>query len=158
MMDADGSTDPCELGRFVDALEAGADFVKGSRHLPRGGSVDLTLLRQTASVASCCSPTTSTDRGSPTCDMATARSGAIHRCPGLTADGSEIEAQLVLNAVRAGLEVREVPSFELARRGGTSKLHAFRDGPRVLNILLRERPRRRARAGAESAQAELRAR
>ena len=29
MIDADGSTDPREMGRFVDALVAGADFVKG---------------------------------------------------------------------------------------------------------------------------------
>lgn len=46
MLDADGSTDPRELSRFVDALEAGADLVKGSRSVLGGGSVDLTLLRR----------------------------------------------------------------------------------------------------------------
>src|SRR5436305_251973 len=45
MLDADGSTNPAELGRFVKALHGGAGFVKGSRHLPEGGSADLTLLR-----------------------------------------------------------------------------------------------------------------
>ena len=32
MIDADGSTDPREMDSFVEALEDGADFVKGSRH------------------------------------------------------------------------------------------------------------------------------
>ena len=30
MIDADGSTDPAEIPRFVEALIAGADFAKGS--------------------------------------------------------------------------------------------------------------------------------
>ena len=42
MIDADGSTDPREMDRFVEALEDGADFVKGSRHLGDGGSADFT--------------------------------------------------------------------------------------------------------------------
>jgi cellulose synthase/poly-beta-1,6-N-acetylglucosamine synthase-like glycosyltransferase len=37
MIDADGSTDPREMGRFVGALKDGADFVKGSRHTDGGG-------------------------------------------------------------------------------------------------------------------------
>src|SRR5947209_3155754 len=45
MLDADGSTNPAELGRFVQALHGGAEIVKGSRHLSDGGSADLTLLR-----------------------------------------------------------------------------------------------------------------
>ena len=42
MLDADGSADPAEIPRFVDALEAGADFAKGSRFLEGGGSADIT--------------------------------------------------------------------------------------------------------------------
>src|SRR5262249_35634861 len=45
MLDADGSADPAEIPRFVAALEGGADFAKGSRFLPGGGSADITLLR-----------------------------------------------------------------------------------------------------------------
>ncbi len=37
MIDADGSTDPREMHRFVQALEDGEDFVKGSRHVGDGG-------------------------------------------------------------------------------------------------------------------------
>src|SRR4029453_10542764 len=47
MLDADGSTSPAEIPRFVDALVAGADFAKGSRFAEGGGSSDLTRLRRT---------------------------------------------------------------------------------------------------------------
>jgi len=46
MFDADGSADPAEIPAFVDALIAGADFAKGSRFAPGGGSDDITLLRR----------------------------------------------------------------------------------------------------------------
>ena len=45
MLDADGSTDPQEIPRFVAALCQGADFVKGSRFAQGGGSSDITPLR-----------------------------------------------------------------------------------------------------------------
>jgi len=38
MLDADGSTDPAEIPRFVAALLTGADFAKGSRFLTGGGA------------------------------------------------------------------------------------------------------------------------
>ena len=43
MFDADGSADPAEIPAFVAALVAGADFAKGSRFAPGGGSDDITL-------------------------------------------------------------------------------------------------------------------
>ena len=45
-LDADGSQKACEIGSFVDALWAGADFAKGSRIVAGGGSADLTRLRR----------------------------------------------------------------------------------------------------------------
>ena len=46
MLDADGSTDPAEIPRFVKALREGADFAKGSRFMPGAGSSDISRLRQ----------------------------------------------------------------------------------------------------------------
>jgi glycosyltransferase involved in cell wall biosynthesis len=46
MLDADGSTDPSEIPRFVDALMSGADFAKGSRFMPGGGSADISRIRR----------------------------------------------------------------------------------------------------------------
>ncbi len=45
MFDADGSADPLEIPRFVDALLGGADFAKGSRFARGGGSEDITRFR-----------------------------------------------------------------------------------------------------------------
>src|SRR5436190_14912884 len=45
MLDSDGSADPAEIPRFVEALAQGNDFAKGSRFLRGGGSDDITLLR-----------------------------------------------------------------------------------------------------------------
>ena len=53
MLDTDGSTDPAEIPRFVQALTAGADFAKGSRFLPDGGSTDITRLRRAGNSGLC---------------------------------------------------------------------------------------------------------
>ena len=42
MLDADGSMDPVDIPDYVGALLAGADFVKGTRFAPGGGTDDMT--------------------------------------------------------------------------------------------------------------------
>ena len=54
----------------------------------------------------------------------------------LSATGFEIEAEMVVRAMKAGLRVAEVPSLEMPRRSGKSNLHAVRDGIRVLRTVL----------------------
>ncbi len=46
MLDADGSNNPAEIPRFVNALREGADFAKGSRFMPGAGSSDISRIRQ----------------------------------------------------------------------------------------------------------------
>jgi hypothetical protein len=58
---------------------------------------------------------------------------------GLKTDGFEIETEIVVRSVKAGLRIGEVPTWEAERRSGESNLHAWRDGKRVLKTLLRER-------------------
>ena len=48
-MDADGSHQPEQLQRLVDAIEAGADLVIGSRYVPGGSVVNWPLQRQVLS-------------------------------------------------------------------------------------------------------------
>ena len=55
-----------------------------------------------------------------------------------------------IRAVKAGLRVSEVPSFERLRMHGLSNLNAASDGMRVLKTILRER-RSGRRAPAERA-------
>jgi hypothetical protein len=57
----------------------------------------------------------------------------------LSANGFDIEAQIVAQASRAGLKVAEVPSFESPRRFGTSNLRAIQDGWKILRRLVAER-------------------
>jgi hypothetical protein len=59
-------------------------------------------------------------------------------------DGFEVETLLHLRAVKAGLRVVEVPSYEHSRIHGASNLRIVRDGAHVLGTILRERFRRPA--------------
>jgi glycosyltransferase involved in cell wall biosynthesis len=149
MIDADGSTDPGEMGRFLDALLAGADFVKGSRNLSGGGSTDFTLLRHLGNLgfvwaANLLFGTRFSDLCYGYCAFWRSDLDRL----GLTADGFEIEMELICSAVKAGMAIAEVPSMERTRRAGESNLNAWRDGKRVLSTLLRERANRRERRGA----------
>lgn len=159
MVDADGSADPGELPRFVDALVAGADFAKGSRYAPGGGSDDLTWLRSLGNRAlgafvNLCYGTRFTDlcygynafwrRIVPVLDL-DATSPAPARGGRLWGDGFEVETLIHLRVAAAGLQVAEVPSYEHPRLHGLSNLNAGRDGLRVLATVLRERRSARRR-------------
>ncbi len=56
--------------------------------------------------------------------------------------GFEVETLINIRVARAGLDIREVPSFESDRIYGQSNLRTFRDGGRVLRTIVRERLRR----------------
>ena len=57
----------------------------------------------------------------------------------LDGDGFEMETLMNIRAMRAGLKIAEVPSYESDRVYGISNLSAIRDGWRVLKTILRER-------------------
>jgi glycosyltransferase involved in cell wall biosynthesis len=140
MLDADGSMDPAEIVRYVAKLRDGYDLVKGSRFLPSGGTTDISRLRNIGNLA-LLAVANRLYRSAFTelCYGFMAFRRDVLRRLALTADGFEIETQIVANALRAGLRVAEVPSFEAERRSGTSNLRIVRDGSRVLRELLRAR-------------------
>ncbi len=139
MLDADGSTDPSEMPLFISALLAGADFCKGSRFMQGGGTADMSFIRGLGNWG-----LTLFVRllfGGRYSDLCYGYNAFWRRVlPQLNpdADGFEIETLLNVRAVRNGLKVAEVPSFEHARVHGESHLHALRDGLRVLATILRE--------------------
>lgn len=140
MIDADGSMHPNEVALFTAYLDAGFDFVKGSRFMLSGGSDDMTLVRRLGhwpllTFARVGWQVRFTDLCYGFCAFRRSRLEALR----LNADGFEIETELVLSAVRAGLRIAEVPSWESPRTYGESNLRTFRDGARVLRVLLRER-------------------
>lgn len=138
MMDADGSMAPAEIAHYLHFLGHGYDFVKGSRFIPGGGSLDITTFRRLGNqfllgVFNTLYRTELTDLCYGFC--------AFHRRYldhlALSATGFEIEAEMVVRAVQGGLRVAEVPSLEMPRRAGKSNLHSIRDGVRVLRTVLR---------------------
>jgi len=151
-VDADGSTDPAEIPRFVNALVAGADFAKGTRFAPGGGSSDITRLRSLGNHCltgifnlayrrrysdlcygynvfwRSCLPVLRLDAAAPP-----PPDGAK-----LWGDGFEVETLIHVRVARAGLRVAEVPSYEYSRLHGASNLNAVRDGMRVVRTMLAE--------------------
>jgi glycosyltransferase involved in cell wall biosynthesis len=144
MLDADGSTDPNEIPRFVEALLAGADFAKGSRFLPEGGSTDLTPVRRFGAmwltgIVNILFGTRYTDL----CYGYNACWRDVVDSLDITASGFEVETLMNIRAATAGLRVAEIPSFELSRLNGESHLRVVRDGLRVARTIVRERTARR---------------
>ena len=136
MLDADGSADGGEVERFVDVLIAGADFAKGSRFLPCGGSADLTRIRRfgnqalTGLVNFVCQTRFT--------DLCYGYNAFWRDCLDfieIDVDGFEVETRLMMLCASAGLAMVEVPSWEYDRVHGASNLHAVRDGLRVLRAI-----------------------
>jgi glycosyltransferase involved in cell wall biosynthesis len=153
MLDADGSADPDEMPRFVEALVAGADFAKGTRFALGGGSGDITRLRRLGNdgltgVFNLC-------YGRRYSDLCYGYNVFWRYClpvlgldatasapPGggkLWGDGFEVETLIHVRIAKAGLKVAEVPSYEYPRLHGVSNLNATRDGLRVVRTMLAER-------------------
>ena len=144
MLDADGSADPAEIPRFVAALEAGADFAKGSRYMEGGGSADITRLRSLGNT--CLSGTANMLHGTHFTDLCYGYNAFWARClPFISLDvpGFEVETLINLRIASAGMKITEVPSYEADRISGDSNLNTFRDGFRVLGTILSEARRRR---------------
>ncbi|HEY4779355.1 MAG TPA: glycosyltransferase [Solirubrobacterales bacterium] len=145
MLDADGSADPAEIPRFVAALEAGADFAKGSRYLDEGGSADITWMRSFGNT--CLSGTANLLHGTHFTDLCYGYNAFWARClPFIALDvpGFEVETLINLRIAAAGMKITEVPSYEEERISGVSNLKTFRDGFRVLGTILSESRRRRS--------------
>ncbi len=139
MLDADGSTDPGEIGRFVRELREGAHFVKGSRFMQGAGTADMPLYRKLGNWTFVYMVRLLFGgRYSDLCYGYNAfwRSAL----PELELDGTgfEIETMMNVRALRRGLKISEVRSFEAERIHGTSNLRTIPDGWRVLRTIVRE--------------------
>ncbi len=140
MLDADGSTAPEEIPAFVRALIDGADFAKGSRFLPGGGTSDMQLYRKVGNAAFVgMVRLLFGGRYTDLCYGYNAFWRQVVPRLGLDGDGFEIETMMNVRALKIGLRVAEVPSFESLRIHGESNLHTIPDGLRVLRTIIRER-------------------
>ena len=142
MLDADGSTDPREIPLFVGALAAGADFVKGTRFGQGAGTADMSLIRKLGNHALVLFVRLLYGGGfSDLCYGYIAFWKRVLPVLELDSDGFEIETQMSLQALRGGLRIVEVPSFERSRIHGRGNLRTLPDGWRVLKSIIRERRR-----------------
>ena len=140
MIDADGSMDPGEIQSFVSALLGGADFAKGSRFLHGGGTADMEWYRRLGNLGLTWMVRLGFGgRYSDLCYGYNAFWKSSIDSLELDADGFEIETLMNIRALRAGLAVTEVPSFEARRIHGTSNLNTITDGWRVLRTIIDER-------------------
>jgi glycosyltransferase involved in cell wall biosynthesis len=161
LLDADGSADGAEISRFVDVLVAGADFAKGSRFLPGGGSGDLTRIRRLGNLAltgvvNLFCQTRFTDL----CYGYNAFWRDSLEFFEIDVEGFEVETRVMMMVAASGLTMVEVPSWEFDRVHGTSNLRAMGDGIRVLRTILNstrdlQRGRRTVRVQSFSHSPEL---
>jgi len=145
MLDADGSTNGTEISQFVETLQSGVDMAKGSRFASGGGSGDITFSRLLGNRA--LNLLVNGLYGTRFTDLCYGYNAFWRRCLvhiDVDCDGFEVETLINIRAVKAGLRIREVPSFEAPRLHGDSNLNAWRDGRRVLITIMREwTPQRR---------------
>lgn len=141
VVDADGSNDPREIPRFVQALMMGADMVKGSRFAHGAGTTDMPFIRQLGNgffTLSC-----NILFGTHWTDLCYGYHAFWRHCLEVVdvsdTPGFEIDTALYLRAAREQLHVSEVPSFEGYRFFGVGKLQTIPDGWRVLKTIVRER-------------------
>ena len=142
MLDADGSTDPAEIPRFIAALRTGADFAKGTRFAMGGGSADITRLRRAGNRA--LGIIVNRLWRVQYTDLCYGYNAFWRSClPELHIDcaGFEVETLLNIKAARRRLRIVEVPSYEANRLSGASNLSARRDGMHILRTILAERIR-----------------
>jgi glycosyltransferase involved in cell wall biosynthesis len=148
MLDADGSTDPAEIPRYVLALIEGADYAKGSRFISGGGSADITKFRRLGNKG--LNTLVNILFAARFTDLCYGYNAFWHGClevmslPDIAAaqaqwgDGFEVETLINTRVVMSRLKVVEVCSFESSRIHGASNLNAVADGFRVLNTIRQE--------------------
>jgi len=141
MMDADGSMNPKEILLFIEALDSGADLVKGSRFLSYGYSEDMSLIRRIGNrfFVLLVNRLWSANYTDLCYGFGAFRKDAIKKLlPHLKSTNFEIETEVFIKAKKLGLKVVEVPSIEFRRRHGKSNLSIFKDGFRILKTIIGE--------------------
>jgi hypothetical protein len=156
-LNGDGSTDPGEIPRYVDALLAGAEVAHGSRYRIGGGNLDERRLdrfgnRTLNQIVNALFGTRFTDLGYgynaywrsllPVLDLPEPQVPGLRRGSRLWGDGPEIEPLVNIRMAAQGLRVVEVASVGYPRIHGTRERHPAQESVRALRTTLNEYLRR----------------
>ena len=156
-LNADGSTDPGELPRYVDALLAGAEVAHGSRYREGGanldeGTWDRLGRRGFNQLVNVFFGTRFTDLGFgynaywrvllPVLDLPDPDARTPRRGTRLWGEGPEIEPLINIRMATQGLRVVEVASVGYPRIYGDREHHPVRDGARAFRTAAGEYLRR----------------
>lgn len=139
-LDADGTTDPRDMDKFVEPLLKGYDFTKGSRfglgrpkdkptHRIFGNWVIVT----TANILYL-------RRYTDLCSGYNAFwKKAFKKINFFSQDGYEDEPLINVRAIKAGLKILEVPHWDNGRIYGETNAPSFRQGFKAIKTVIRER-------------------
>jgi glycosyltransferase involved in cell wall biosynthesis len=137
-LDADGSTDPADLSKYVEPLTNGYDFAKGSRFLNANPKMPLYhkfgnwVLVKTSNLLF----------GTKYTDVCSGYN-AIRKKDflklNLHYDGFEMEQEMVVKAKKFGLKVLEIRQIDKGRIGSISKVSSFKQGFTDFFIIIKER-------------------
>ncbi|HEX3423880.1 MAG TPA: glycosyltransferase family 2 protein [Sphingomicrobium sp.] len=143
MADADDSYDWSELDGFIDALEDGADLVMGNRFAGGIEAGAMPLLHRYVGNPVLSAVARWLHRSSIRdfhCGMRGFTRDAYQKM-GARSPGMEFASEMVINAQRAGLDIREVPiRLYPDKRDRPPHLRSFRDGWRHLRLIIAYAP------------------
>lgn len=136
MGDADDTYDFTLIPQFLEKLEAGYDFVTGSRYA-EGGDEHITFLHRYVGnpiLTLILNILFGTKYSDVYCGYRAFSKKAYERIQPVS-PGMEFNLELAINAHLAGLKIEEIP-IRLGPRKGESKLNTFKDGWRSLRMML----------------------
>jgi CheY-like chemotaxis protein len=140
VIDADGSHDPREIPRFIRVLMEGADFARGSRFAPGGGTTDMPRIRQFGNGVFVWLVNTLYNANFT--DITYGFHAFWRYCLDVfeykDIDGFDFEPAIYIRALRNQMRIVDVPSFEGERFMGIPKLQTLPDGWLTLKRIFRE--------------------
>jgi len=137
MADSDNTYDFGQINQFIEPLRNGYDFVIGSRlkgNMLKGSMPPLHRYIGNPLLSGVLRIMFHAKISDAHCGMRAFTREAYQRMHLITT-GMEFASEMVINAVKAGLKIKEIP-ITYYRREGESKLRSFHDGWRHLRFML----------------------
>lgn len=140
----DGNEDPGDIPRLFEALEAGADMVIASRFLPGGHNEEdevIFPLRKRVNQVFTFLANVIWNRGPRVSDTINGYRGVRREVFWRLAPesmGYTIEYEMTIRAMKAGMRIVEIPTFEGQRIGGTTKGPSLPTGVAFVRFLMSE--------------------